>query len=698
LLTDGVGIAAINGPTSVVISGEGGPAEAVARIFAEQGRKTKKLTVSHAFHSVLMDPMLAEFRQVAAGLAHQEPRIGVVSNVTGALATHEELTSPDYWVRHVRDAVRFADAVPALQAQGVTAFLELGPAGVLTALGQECATDDALFVPFLRADVPEARAAVTAVGRLFAAGVPAGLAALAPGGRRVDLPTYAFQRDWYWLRPLETRSDAAALGLSASGHAVLGASVALPESGGVLATGVLSTRTQPWLADHAVAGTVVVPGAALVELAVRAGDEAGASVVDELVIEAPLVLPESGGVRVQVVVGGDADGRRTVGLYSAPQDAGPETPWTRHVTGTIAEQVGAVPEFGLTAWPPAGAERVDLDGFYDGRRAAGLSYGPAFQGLRSVWAKGEEVYAEVVLPEGQSPEGFGIHPALLDAALQASTFCGGDTGQTRLPFAWSEVVLYASGATELRVRVVPAGSDGVTLEIADHTGAPVAAIGTLVTRPLSSAAFGAQRAPDALFRVERTPVTVSGAEDIPYVMDGADLGSGLPAVVIADLTEAEAADGPARARELAGRALDLVQAWSAAPEPTSSTLVLRTKGADGGDPGAAAVWGLVRSAQSENPGQYVLVDADDSVTPGQIAAAAVSGEPQLVIRGTTVEALRLARATTGAGTPSGRPLDPEGTVLITGGTGTLGALLARHLVEQHGVKHLLLVGRRGPAA
>ncbi|QFQ97783.1 SDR family NAD(P)-dependent oxidoreductase [Streptomyces phaeolivaceus] len=696
LLTDGVGIAAVNGPTSVVVSGVEVEAEAIGAHFAALGRRTKRLTVSHAFHSVLMDPMLEEFRQIAATLTYHEPRIGVVSNVTGRPATSDELTSPDYWARHVREAVRFADGITSLHEQGVTAFLELGPTGVLTALGQECGPEDALFVSFQRADIPEARAAVTAVGRLFEYGVTTDLAALAPGGRRVDLPTYAFQRERYWLRPLETRSDAVSLGLASAGHPALGAVTQLPESGGVLATGLLSLRSHPWLADHAVAGTVVVPGAALVELVVRAGDEAGTSTVEELVIEAPLALPAAGGVRVQVVVGGLEDGRRGVSLYSAAHDAGPQSPWTRHVTGSLVEQANDTREFDFSAWPPAGAEKLDLAGFYEDRRAAGLEYGPAFQGLTAVWTEGEEVYAEVALPDGQEPGAFGIHPALLDAALQAGVFRGTGTGEPRLPFAWYDVALHASGATALRVRVTPAGADGVALEIADDTGAPVASIGTLVTRPLSPETFGASRAPDALFRVERTPVAV-GAEDVPFVVTGADLsglGADLPAVVIADLTEAEAADGPSRALELAGRALKLVQAWSAGP---GSTLVLRTKGADAADPAAAAVWGLVRSAQTENPGQYVLVDADDGVAPGRIAAAAVVGEPQLVIRDATVAALRLARAA-GTGTPAGRTLDPEGAVLIVGGTGTLGALLARHLVTSYGVKHLLLVGRRGIAA
>ncbi|MEU6593911.1 type I polyketide synthase [Streptomyces sp. NPDC046881] len=704
LLTEGVDIAAVNGPVSVVLSGVEDAVQRVAEALAGQGRKTKKLAVSHAFHSVLMEPMLEEFRKIASELTYHEPRIAVVSNVTGKPAAAEELTSPEYWVRHVREAVRFADAIPVLEAEGVTAFLELGPDGVLTALGQESATGDALFVPFQRKDLPEPRAAVTALGRLFAAGVPADPAALAPGGRRVELPTYAFQHEWYWLRPLETRSDAAALGLAAAGHPFLGASTPLPESGGVLATGLLSVRTHPWLAEHVVAGTVLVPGAALVEMVVRAGDEAGAAAVEELVIEAPLVLPASGGVRVQVVVGGVEDGRRSVGVYSAAQDAGPGTPWVRHVTGALAEQSPTAVSYDFGSWPPAGAEPVALEGFYDARRAAGLEYGPAFQGLRSVWTKGQEVYAEVALPEGLTAEGFGLHPALLDAALHIGSLCGGSSQDTgvRLPFAWNDVALHASGATALRVRAVPEGTDGISLSLADPTGAPVADIGGLVTRPLSATDLDASRALDALFRTEWTPVAGTGTEDVPFAVLGTDvpdvgaLGADAPAVVIADLTGSRATDGPGRALELAGRALQLVQEWSAAPVAETSTLVLRTNGATSGDP-AAAVWGLVRSAQTENPGQFVLVDADDTVAPGRIAAAAASGEPQLALRDGVAFAPRLARAT-GAAAESGRPLDPEGTVLVTGGLGTLGRLVARHLAEEHGVRHLLLVGRRGAQA
>ncbi|MFE5724066.1 type I polyketide synthase [Streptomyces erythrochromogenes] len=720
-LVDGVGIAAINGPNSVVVSGEADAAEKVAAHFTELGRKTKRLTVSHAFHSLLMDPMLAEFREVAAGLTYNVPRIPVVSNVTGRVAGTEELLSPDYWVSHVRDAVRFADGIRALQEHGTTVFLELGPGGVLTAMGQDSADADAdpVFVPFLRTGVPEASTAVAALGRLFTAGAPTDLAALAAGGRRVELPTYAFQRDWYWLRPADGGRGVADLGLTPASHAVLAAFVTLPQDGGVLGTGVLSVRTQPWLADHVVSGTVLVPGAALVELVVRAGDEAGTSVIDELVIEAPLVLPEKGGVRIQVAVSALDDlGRRPVAVYSAAQDAHPETPWTRHVSGFLTEHEQAA-DFDLTEWPPAGAEPVDLDGYYAGRADAGLEYGPAFQGLRTVWTRNGEVYADIALPEGVTADGFGLHPALLDAALQASSFvpAGQDAreGELRLPFAWNEVALHATGAAALRLRAA-AGPDGLTLQLADHSGAPVAAIGTLATRPFTPGSIGPARPElhDALFRVDLVPAgTSAGPADVGHVVlgtDHADLGALLAAVaegapvpgaVIADLTRTDAASGPERARELTVRALDLLRSWASAAELEPSTLVLRTDGAVSGtiDPAAAAVWGLVRSAQSENPGQYVLVDADGDTRPAEIARAAVaSGEPQLVLRSGTLTAPRLARASADVAPARFRALDREGTALVTGGTGTLGRLAARHLVTEHGAKHLIVTSRRGPAA
>ncbi|MGW3233885.1 type I polyketide synthase, partial [Kitasatospora sp. NPDC001095] len=310
LLSENVSIAAINGPTSVVISGD----EAEVLAIAGQFEKTKRLSVSHAFHSPLMDGMLDDFRRVAEGLTYSAPQIAVVSNVTGEPATAEELCSPEYWVRHVRQAVRFADGMRALEAKGVTTFVELGPDGVLSAMGQEC-VDSGVFVPALRAERPEAQAALTALVTVHVQGAQVdwrGFFAKA-GAHVTDLPTYAFDREWFWLHAPALTEDVQSAGLGAADHPLLGAAVALADAEGFLFTGRLSVESHPWLADHVVLGSVILPGTAFVELAVRAGDQVGCSLVEELTLEAPLVLPGSGGVQVQVTVGAvDASGRRSV--------------------------------------------------------------------------------------------------------------------------------------------------------------------------------------------------------------------------------------------------------------------------------------------------------------------------------------------------------------------------------------------------
>ncbi|MEV5960100.1 polyketide synthase dehydratase domain-containing protein, partial [Streptomyces sp. NPDC051987] len=671
-----------------------------------QGRKTRQLAVSHAFHSASMEPMLAQFRQIAQELTYQQPRITVVSNVTGTIATADQLTSPEYWVRHVREAVRFADGVTALHEQGVNLFLEAGPDAVLTALVQQTLDGaDVHLATALRRGRDEAESALTALGRLHTAGRAVDWRTLfaGSGARRVDLPTYAFQHEWYWPQTWAGARDATSLGLNGADHLLLGAITPLPESGGVLATGLLSVRSHPWLADHVVAGTTVVPGAALVEMVVRAGDEAGATTVEELVIETPLVLPENGAVRVQVSVSArDELGRRPVTVHSAAQDADADAPWTRHVTGYLADQTHDT-GFDLGQWPPAQAERVDLDGFYDRQLDAGYAYGPAFQGVRSVWTKGEEVYAEVALPEGQTAEGFGIHPALLDAALQTTGLLtaadGSAPGATRLPFAWNDVVLYASGATALRVRAARTGPDGLTLEIADHTGAPVMGIGTLTMREVTAEQLGAADAPvhDHLYRVAWAPVVLPGQDaatvaDIAVVTDGAAvtaLAEAAPAWGLLDLSDTlpdGLGHGAARAQELTARTLDVLRTWLAEPRLDGSRLAVVTRGAvrDVTDPAAGAVWGLVRTAQSENPGRIVLVDLDEG-SVDLLPAALACGEAQLALRDGDAFVPRLVRVTDTA-TSTGRPLDPEGTVLVTGGLGTLGRLAARHLAQEHGVR------------
>ncbi|MFD7505221.1 type I polyketide synthase [Streptomyces sp. NPDC059850] len=702
LVGGGVSIAALNGPTSVVIAGDDDAVAEVAASFEQQGRKTKRLTVSHAFHSPRMDGMLDAFRQVARGLSYEAPRIPIVSNLTGEVVSTEDITSPDFWVRHVREAVRFLDGVRTLEAKGVTTFIELGPDGVLTAMAQECVTgEDAAFITALRKDRPEAEALTTAVARAHVRGVAVDWAGFfaGTGADRVDLPTYAFQHERFWLEPSAAAvGDVALVGLELAGHPLLGAAVPLADSDGLVFTGRLGVDTHPWLADHAVRGAVLVPGTAFVELAVRAGDQVGCDLLDELTLHAPLVLPARGGVRLQVALGAPDDtGRRPLTVLSRAEDASVEEPWTRHADGVLV--AGAPrPEFALTAWPPPGAEAVRTEELYATLADAGLRYGPAFQGLTGAWREGNELFVEARLDDSvaSGAQDYGLHPALFDSALHALGLLGpADGEQGGLPFVWNGVSVYASGASALRVRLVLRGADGVRLEIADSTGAPVAGVDSLVLRPVPAERALTWRAAyhESLFRLDWATVPVAAEKSGATSGAGvawAVLGAGAPVALTAGATvhtdlaalgdavecgETRAPEyllayvGPgdtaeddvAGAAHTAARdALALVQTWLAEERPTASRLVLVTQGAvtaggDAGvdDPARSAVWGLVRSAQSEHPDRLVLVDVDGTDASYEaLGAALASGEPQFALRRGTVHAPQLERvASDGAMVP-----------------------------------------------
>ncbi|WP_244291307.1 type I polyketide synthase [Streptomyces subrutilus] len=741
LLGEGVEIAAVNGPSSIVLSGEEEVVLAAADRMRQRGHKTKRLAVSHAFHSLRMEPMLAEFAAELTAVEWQAPVIPVVSNVTGRLAEPGELADPQYWAGHVRRPVRFAEGIAAAVEYGGTLFVEMGPSGALTGLVEETAAAagaEVLCVAALRDNRPEEQALLTAMAELFVRGVELDWAGVLPAGAasaRVDLPTYAFEHQHYWLRTGGAATDAASLGQATADHPLLGAVVRLPQSDGLVFTSRLSLRSHPWLADHAVGGVVIVPGTGLVELAVRAGDEAGCGVLEELVIEAPLVLPEQGGVRLQVAVGAAGEnGARTVEVYSQREDAADgdgADAWTRHATGMVSaagQPGGHGTRFDFAAWPPAGAQPVEVGDFYGGLVERGYGYGPAFQGLRAVWRRGEELFAEVALPEEQTKEAaeFGIHPALLDAALHTGMFstptgaAAEEAGEAVLPFAWNGLELHAAGASALRVRLVAGGPGAVSLQAADETGGLVVTLDSLVSRPVSAEQLGAAAdtaVADSLFQVEWTELAavqrpevspasvaaVATADDVAALADGVAAGAGVPAVAV---LEAVGGEGEDAVLALTSRVLGVVQAWLAGSGLEESRLLVVTRGAvpagDGAvtDPAGAAVWGLVRAAQAENPDRIILIDTDPATGEGAeavLGAVLSSGEPQIAVRGGALSAPRLIR-TAGPVVDGAPAFGPEGTVLITGGTGSLGALVARHLVSHHGVRHLVLASRRGPDA
>ncbi|MCW2869729.1 type I polyketide synthase, partial [Actinacidiphila oryziradicis] len=679
-----VSVAAVNGPVSVVVSGDADEVRRIAGAWRERGRKTKLLQVSHAFHSPHMDAVLDDFRSVADAVDLAEPRVPVISNVTGRPAAAAELGNPDYWVRHIREAVRFHDGVRALHDLGVTAYLELGPDAVLTALTQASLDDAAApraVVAALRADRPEEQTFTDALARLHVHGTPVDWTAAFAGQdvHRVDLPTYAFQRRRHWL-DMSSPAVATAAGLAEAGHPLLGAAVELPDDAGWLLTGRLSLRTHPWLADHAVAGAVLLPGTAFLDLALHAAARVGAARVEELTLEAPLALPGKGGVRIQVSVGApDASGRRLVQVHSRAE-AG-EASWTRHATGLVAGPAGpGTEESAAAAWPPAGAVPADVSDLYERLADQGYAYGAVFRALTAAWRLGDEVYAEVGPVE--QPAGYGVHPALLDAALHAvvGLLPGGDAQRQRprLPFAWSGVTLHQPGAGSLRVRIRPTGRDTVALDLTDTAGAPVAEVDALTLRA------AAQTAPDSLYRLDWVGVAVTpgGAAPASAAPGWAVLGDpadplraalaratgqpvgaypapdGLPP---ADLV-AVAADGPEQV-------LGVLQRWLADDRSAASRLVVTTRqavathpGEDIPEPAASAVWGLVRAAQSEHPDRLVLVDLDGSDdgsadSASALPAALATGEPQLAVRGDGLLAPRLARPVPGPGTLT----PPDGT-------------------------------------
>ncbi|MEV8019755.1 type I polyketide synthase [Streptomyces sp. NPDC086554] len=655
---DRVSVAAVNGPGSVVLSGEQAAVDEVLTRF--EGRRSKRLVVSHAFHSPLMEPMLAEFREVAESVTYALPRIPMVCDTTGLLDETGELSTPEYWVRHVREAVRFADGVRTLADQGVDAFLELGPAGVLTAMAQETLEETgSQTVAFAaqRPDRGQARSLVEALAALWTHGADVDLAALADGSP-VGLPTYAFQRRRYWQQDLPRGGgDPGDWGLETAGHPMLGAAVPLAGGEDTLLTGSLSVRTHPWLADHVVAGAALVPGTGLVEMAIRAGDEAGCPRLEELALQAPLVVPASGSIAVQVRVGEEDDsGRRPVTVYGRLNG---EREWTRHADGVLAPQEpGEAPD--LATWPPVGAEPVELDGFYERLTAEGYGYGPAFQGLTAVWQRGDEVFAEVRLAEREQAQAgrFGLHPALLDAALHAGLAVGGPGGEVRLPFVWSGVSLFAEGAAQVRVRLAPRGDGELTLRLADTAGRPVAEVDRLVTRPVTARQLKRSADQDALFRLDWHPVAADGT--VPsgqWTVLDSEGRIPSPRAEFGVLTVAPAGEGETRdaVRSETGRVLSALQTWLSDEGAVDARLVVVTRdaftvraGDAAPDPIHGAIWGLVRSAQTEHPGRFLLVDLEgDTELSDALPAALATGESQLAVRGGELLVPRLGRAADG---------------------------------------------------
>ncbi|MFE3260622.1 SDR family NAD(P)-dependent oxidoreductase [Nocardia sp. NPDC059091] len=694
LLSPGVSVAAVNGPGALVISGELGAVDAVVQACVERGFKTTRLRVSHAFHSALMDPMLADFAAEIGQLSVSVPAIPVVSNLTGRPAGGG-YAEQGYWVEHVRRPVLFADGIAALAAEGVSRFLEVGPGAALTAMvGASVDPETAVAIAGLRGSVSEPVALLSAVARLFGAGGVVDWRAVTAdsGGQRIPLPPYAFDRQRFW-REQPSRTSAAELDLPAVDHPLLRALVESPDSRRLVVTGGLSRAALPWLADHAIFDRVLLPGTGFVDLVTAVAERVGCATVRELTITAPLPLSEAP-VALRIVVGEpDTDGERTVTIYARPE---PETSsdtvdidagaWTSHAEGVVTPLVSAprpTPE--LQSWPPA-AGAMDLDGTYEDLTRRGYRYGPVFQGLSRVWRTEADTFVEATLPEGGHPAGFGIHPALLDAVLQALLLTSGNADEVELPFAWSGVRVHAPGATRVRARLRTLAPGRVSLEVADSTGRPVLTVESLSLRPIS-----AQRLAEAL-----AVTTTDGLHHLRWISVGTEVDpdriaetrvvdladdAGLARwtnatephrVVVAlrcafdDGTDSATKrfDMAERAHAVAERALAVLREWLADDRRSTTRLVVLTQGAvdTGGhavaDPAGAAVWGLVASAQSEYPGRITVLDSDvpiDGDAIGRVLARVPAAESQIAVRGDEILVPRLEQVAAAAAVPGSGP-------------------------------------------
>ncbi|MEU6819801.1 type I polyketide synthase [Streptomyces atriruber] len=718
----GVSIAAVNGPSSTVISG---PPEEVAAVVADaeaRGLRARVIDVGYASHNPQIDQLHDLLTERLADIEPASTDVAFYSTVTAERLADTTALDTAYWVTNLRQPVRFADTIEALLADGYRLFIEASAHPVL-GLGMEETIEradvSATVIPTLRRDHGDAAQLTRAAAQAFIAGAEVDWRRWFPAEpvpRTVDLPTYAFQRRRYWLADTVQR-DVGGQGPTGSGHAQLPTAVALAD-GGVVLNGRVSAERGGWLGGHVIAGAVLVPGAALVEWVLRAADEAGSATLEELTLQAPLVLPGTGGLQVQVVVGvADDQGRSDVRVYSRPEQDGAAA-WVCHAVGELGRETGARPPRQAGQWPPAGAEPVDVGEFYEGVAAVGYEYGPAFRGLRAMWRQGEDLLAEVELPEqAGSPAGFGIHPALLDAALHPllaqrgldGAASGAASGQVLLPFTWSGVALWATDATTVRVRISGlsgSAEETVSLAVTDPAGAPVMDVAELRLRSTSARQVGAAvgSGADGLYELRWTPLPVPAAVDGSGVVEASGcvtlgglnaeevrgLADASPSVVLAPVDTSDAVtheDGLA----LTVSVLGVLQEFLAVPGLEQAQLAFVTTGAAGPDedsgvpsapnPAGAAIWGLVRSAQSENPGRFVLLDTDGPLDRASSAEvldavriAAEAEESQVALRGGRVLVPRWARADA-SGELSGPP-GARAWRLVGGASGTLDAVEA----------------------
>ncbi|WP_180276305.1 type I polyketide synthase [Mycobacterium ostraviense] len=724
---DALTVVAVNGPTHTIVSGDPAAMERFVAACEGDNIQIRSIPVDYASHCSQVEPARERLLDELAGLTPKPGRIALYSTVHGVMSDQPLDTTTmtaDYWYANLRQPVRFYDNIKHLLAAADQVFVEVSPHPVLApAIADTLAGTDgrsgSAVIPTLHRERPDLDALTITLARLQVHGRSPDWSMLYPLARPVELPTYPFQHHRYWLTP-RSSGDAAGLGLDQPQHPLLGAITPMADRDEFIATGRLVLGSQSWLAAHRVGEAVVLPATGFVDVVLGVGDYVGCPVIDELVLHTPLVLAENTPTDVQIsVAGADGSGRRSFNVHARTStDHRAEPGWVLHASGILCPEQTPTSEPPIPAVP---ATAIDVEGFYQQLAECGLHYDSPFCSVRGISyepADPDHIYAEVALPAGTDITGYGIHPALLDAALQpiaAALGMGADSepAVVRLPFVLGGVTLYATAATRLQVWLTRTGTDTFALHASDPAGVPVISIDTVVVRALPPTAIltpptAAAPSVPGLWElawpplptdhgaraVAEPPAWVVVAEDLDALSTGLRNGSvrtdldavrPCPPVVIWSLAppglRGNDGDAVSSIHVLTRRVLAGLQVWLARPDTTDSVLVVLTCRAvtisaydRAPDLAQAAVWGLIHSTQNEYPGRIRLVDTDHAATSTDTLLhmlatfTSTSGEPQLALRDGVAHIPRLtpARALTPPATPHWQ--------LVTTGSGDLADL------------------------
>lgn len=693
-------LAVFNSPSATVVSGATDTISEFLKRCKSERIRTVRIEVDVPGHSPQLDALRPDLLDQFDGLSPQPTKIAFYSTVDGyprATPLDGTKLGAEYWCDNLCRPVRFADCVLSQTEANRVTFLECSPHSVLLPAIEETMTDNGTAIGSMQSNKPLTECIRNAAARLYVNGHNPNWRALYPAAGFVDIPTYPFEHKHYWLTP-QVSNDVATTGQRTTEHALLSAAIDLPDEEGLLLTGCISLASHPWLADHAAARVVLVPGTAYLDMVMHAGSLLGHSHIDELTLHAPMVLPEQGALDLQLRVGPpDNKGYRPVTLHARNHNADEldGSTWTLHATAQLAQDklLPADSVVDLSPWPPVDAESIDIADMRARLTKAGYDYGPAFKGLRSAWRRGEDIYVEAHLPDDLVASGHSIHPALLDTTLHpialADTEGDENASGLRLPFTFTGITCADASPGQLRAQLRFTKSDTVSIVATDETGTPILSIEALNLRSISSdhlrrmvgvgpdhdllnltwsllpaAMMGTKdkAPPTAMWALLDTNSAYTRALDTIACYPGLSemlaateaSSASTPEVILWPLPPLEVTDAedvPGGTRKACEAVLQVLQTWLSHDQLARTVLVPITHRAVATGSSETAhlvygpVWGLLRSAQSEHPDRLVLVDTDHTFnSPALLTTVLASGRSQVAVRDGKLYIPHLTRA------------------------------------------------------